>query len=434
MTASRYYAVKDTYTLPAQIISGAGGIRFGRGIDMFDPDKPVLVPERTPFFKPSRLLKEADDEKRYEISSDAVKDAFSILRTETVAQEAAVLNTHFRASYGISSIDAAADMAREESRSSVSAYILLSHVGETRSLSDAAMSVNEDLDPLAEHLEDDTTAFTQFRRDFGTHFIETVTYGLNIAIRGRMSTRDTARRQEIAATMSSGFGAVRAGGSVDAAVQKKLHDAGLQINCEINCGGIDPARPLVLQGFDQIAGFLADIAKGAVKFRLAPVALTLFSYWNLLDPGKFPRCRAMLNPHQDVDIYAPSSIFGIPAGTIIAWHPPKEAVRGEGENAEIMPPPGWALCDGTHNTPDLRDRFIRSTSTAAALNRTGGAAAHTHKKTQGDVAKKAGLVTATRKAIIDITEKSDHLPPFITLVHIMKLDGKTWSSRTPLST
>jgi len=43
-----------------------------------------------------------------------------------------------------------------------------------------------------------------------------------------------------------------------------------------------------------------------------------------------------------------------PKGGIIAWKPlPANIVGGV-----LIPPPTWALCDGTNGTPDLRGRFI----------------------------------------------------------------------------
>lgn len=58
-------------------------------------------------------------------------------------------------------------------------------------------------------------------------------------------------------------------------------------------------------------------------------------------------------------------------GMIVMWH---------GLSSEI--PAGWALCDGTNGTPDLRDRFIVGAGSTYALNATGGAATvnleHTH--------------------------------------------------------
>ncbi|TVR78994.1 MAG: hypothetical protein EA405_13640 [Rhodospirillales bacterium] len=68
---------------------------------------------------------------------------------------------------------------------------------------------------------------------------------------------------------------------------------------------------------------------------------------------------------------------GIPTGGIIMW---------SGSIANI--PDGWALCDGSNGTPDLRDRFVVGAGSTYAVGATGGAAtvalttaqmpAHTH--------------------------------------------------------
>lgn len=50
----------------------------------------------------------------------------------------------------------------------------------------------------------------------------------------------------------------------------------------------------------------------------------------------------------------------LPTNTIMLWN-----------NATI--PAGWAICNGTSGTPDLRDRFVVATGSTYALNNTGGA-------------------------------------------------------------
>jgi len=62
---------------------------------------------------------------------------------------------------------------------------------------------------------------------------------------------------------------------------------------------------------------------------------------------------------------------GIPIGGIIIW---------SGSVGNI--PNGFALCDGTSGTPDLRDKFIVGAGGSYAVGATGGASTHTH--TQGD--------------------------------------------------
>jgi hypothetical protein len=53
----------------------------------------------------------------------------------------------------------------------------------------------------------------------------------------------------------------------------------------------------------------------------------------------------------------------IPSGLISMW---------SGSIASI--PSGWALCDGTNSTPDLRDRFVVGAGSAYAVDATGGSA------------------------------------------------------------
>jgi prepilin-type N-terminal cleavage/methylation domain-containing protein len=84
-----------------------------------------------------------------------------------------------------------------------------------------------------------------------------------------------------------------------------------------------------------------------------------------------------------------SSVIGgtganlIAAGVIVAW-----------AGAVIDIPAGWALCDGTNGTPDLRDKFIvgarqdeagvSKTNITGVLTQFGGTIAHNHGGVTGD--------------------------------------------------
>jgi hypothetical protein len=83
---------------------------------------------------------------------------------------------------------------------------------------------------------------------------------------------------------------------------------------------------------------------------------------------------------------------GIPAGAIVLW---------SGLLANI--PSGWALCDGTLGTPDLRSRFVKGTAAGVDPGGTGGAATHTH------AAHAAHVVTQpSAHAAHVVTQPSDH--------------------------
>jgi hypothetical protein len=58
-------------------------------------------------------------------------------------------------------------------------------------------------------------------------------------------------------------------------------------------------------------------------------------------------------------------MLNLPIGTIIAW-----------ENTSI--PSGWAICDGTGGTPDLRDKFVMGAAEDGDVRTTGGANTHLH--------------------------------------------------------
>lgn len=84
-----------------------------------------------------------------------------------------------------------------------------------------------------------------------------------------------------------------------------------------------------------------------------------------------------------VSVIIPDAINPIPSGLISLWF---------GSIASI--PTGWALCDGSSGTPDLRDRFVVGAGGAYTVNATGGAAnstsstagSHNHTGLTGDTA------------------------------------------------
>lgn len=59
--------------------------------------------------------------------------------------------------------------------------------------------------------------------------------------------------------------------------------------------------------------------------------------------------------------------YPIPIGLIVMWH---------GLIANI--PAGWALCNGSGGTPDLRGKFIRGAAAGANPGTTGGSSTHNH--------------------------------------------------------
>jgi hypothetical protein len=111
----------------------------------------------------------------------------------------------------------------------------------------------------------------------------------------------------------------------------------------------------------------------------------------------------------------------LPRGVVVMW---------SGTIATI--PDGWALCDGSNGTPDLRNKFIvcanaddggvaKTTVTGTALQ-SGGAIRHQHSAALNIP---AGTVIASGSgydSVVDgSTDDETEVPPFFALAYIMKL-------------
>ena len=151
----------------------------------------------------------------------------------------------------------------------------------------------------------------------------------------------------------------------------------------------------------------------------------------------------VMSPRQAITSsgYAIRAEHGVPKGVIVMW---------SGKISDI--PSGWALCDGTNGTPDLRDKFIvgarqddggiAKTNVSGGLLQTGGEAyhtlttaeipAHTHQlygdrrhydgSAQGAVGYHGGI----QPGYADTTsvgggKAHNNLPPYYALAYIMKL-------------
>ena len=98
---------------------------------------------------------------------------------------------------------------------------------------------------------------------------------------------------------------------------------------------------------------------------------------------------------------------------------------------EITIPTGWVKCDGNNGTPDLRDRFVVATGPLILQGTTGGSLTHTHDFTsdghshQMQAGPNFGPGAAfdfntTNDNDTGITDASPNVPPFYSLIHIMK--------------
>lgn len=123
----------------------------------------------------------------------------------------------------------------------------------------------------------------------------------------------------------------------------------------------------------------------------------------------------------------------LPAGVIVMW---------SGAVADV--PGGWALCDGTSGTPDLRGRFVVGAGDQYSVGDTGGAAsvtltvnqipAHSHviKNYEPNSGQLSGKVGGRGNQYTELSPSAttenagggkshENRPPYYALCYIMKL-------------
>ena len=130
---------------------------------------------------------------------------------------------------------------------------------------------------------------------------------------------------------------------------------------------------------------------------------------------------------------------GIPSGLVAMWSGEADAV-----------PDGWALCDGSNGTPDLRDRFVLGAGSSYSVGDKGGE--ETHKLTTSEIPRHSHDYTPTsysanlgmraeasrinNNTVISLSSSSsagksttsvgsgfahNNMPPYYVLCYIMKL-------------
>lgn len=123
--------------------------------------------------------------------------------------------------------------------------------------------------------------------------------------------------------------------------------------------------------------------------------------------------------------FAPTALL-VPegaVGSIMLWQGSIESI-----------PSSWSLCDGTHGTPDLRDRFLYGNSVGSPPEVTGGTQTHDHSFTSDGHTHSLGAgpdVSAGAFADKDTDSKtftgdtlaSNHLPLYFSLCYIMFTGG-----------
>jgi len=406
-----------------------GILRVGDGLDVSDPG----APERRAGNSPLKL-----DEGRLQaipVESYTVDESFTFKEASSTREEAEILSAYFQGSYKFVSAEAALDRAAQERKTSRSIYAVLDAKGQVEDISEElggrTLTWRDDVKPRFEGQQVTPDEFRrQFLLDFGSHYVSAITYGYRIAIRGKMTGLDTKKETDVRAAFNVAFIGGGAGGKISNETRKTLSQSGVDLAFAATSGGLyreGEQRPATLTSLDDILVMLQDIKEGKLTIHGAPISAVARTYWNLL-PTDFRYSRALLADHGSPP--PPEPFYGVPSGTIIPWYPGPEAIRIDNAgNQHLLPPEGWALCNGEGRTPDLRERFVMGTTDLERIGKSGGTGAHKHDLDVNvqtkDVAAIKGLVKAKTKAVksvgISVKKSGDHTHPHVRLVYIMRL-------------
>ncbi len=423
---NRYYLTLSSYAIDPRYLDDPR-IRPGDGIDLRNP----LSPEVTPYRAFEDAVIAAVQERGLPKASDVIQESAVLKESLTEHEESSVLSTFFKASYMLSSVQGAYEAAKTEQETYHSVYALVEHSGEAERLPAQHRVWRTGEVPASESVADRDEALLQFVLSYGSHYISSIIYGLRIAVQGKLRKDSKVSATDFSTTFKAAFGSFSAEAGVRNEQRQKLESMSIDLVLEATSGGHE-GGPLVLRGFDGIAQFLSDVKDNKIHFSVAPIRLTLKSYWPTMDP-KWEKTRALLNP-LSASFKTPCAPYGVPKGTIIAWHPTPDHIKGlekEPPERTIFPPSGWAICDGTLGTPDLTGRFIRGVSEWTPTVTTGGMESHIHRgktlENDGDKQHRGGSGGKSPHAhsphyhTVELGPDK-HLPPYAELVYIMKLD------------
>jgi hypothetical protein len=423
---NRHYLTLKSFVIDPRYLDDPG-FALGSGVDLSDPLKPLLAPYTAfePVFRVS-----ATGEAGLPRSSQVIQEATTFRETRDTREEAQILSTFFKASYMLSSVELAYKSAQEEKEKYQTIYALLEHSGEQESLHESSRRWREV--PASETAGDVDEALELFVSHYGSHYVSNILYGLRIAVQGKLQEKGMQKAGEMAATFKAAFGNFSAEGGARLEQRKKLEQMNVDLILEATSGGREGGGLLVARGLDEINEFLDGLKAERIHFRVAPIRLTLKPYFPTLDPG-WALTRKALNP-TTAAFTTPGAPYGVPKGTVIAWYPTADFIRGLDSAPElptVVAPDGWAICDGTLGTPDLRARFVRGATGWSPTLHTGGGDSHDHGgATEGNTAFRGahgGAGSAYKQPAEVHTHRinpASNLPPFAELLYIMKLEDR----------
>jgi hypothetical protein len=407
MTINNFSITKSDYIL----IANDSGIDFslGSGVDMNYPDQPQ---GRDSAFEIDTI--DANENKTEVNQNDLRFSQIDYIESSYLEDYYRALSFNIKANYGLSSASMNYARIQTEQKNYFMVIVLITDsMVNTISIKPETKFVKE---PTSETSNDDDTLKTyQFLQDFGSHYISKISFGYQIAFEAKVNKTQFSDETSFSGALSASYGAFSASGEINMTEINKLKTKGVSITGRINCGGITPDRPLIINSIEDLTNFMQSLSTGEKIIKRGPLKIFLRSYFHKLQD--YPKTRSLLAPTLTD---ATKGVFGVPQGSIISYYPPIDIGIEEllKDNEYYWLPDGWAICNGSKNTPNLIDKFIMGSS-EKNIRETGGSVEHKHTE-QSFLNWDLPIDVSGNHSGVFI-HPANHLPPFYKLIYLMKL-------------
>lgn len=415
-----YYQKLDNYNFDYIPLELGGMMNPGQGIKVKDyiDFSPASY---SPFLDQNKVVKLVNEV----IDRSVIENAqFYLNENLTTNEKARSYYVNFKTTFGFINAKAAYERALSEQNTCKSFQIVMEARKSGQALPDSKKDWNrfklyKDFLLKVEANNSLSNRSQNFIDLFGTHYIMSVQTGFRIEILATINSTDMTEQENFKASLKAWVANVNAGSSTKQSVSSK----NTTIVCKISSGGIEPRMASIIEGYEKISSFIDSVKQGKYTVYNGPIGAYVQSYNGTL-----------LNYPQTAEIFKANPnvvhIDGLPIGSIIAWNPKSEDIV----NGVITPPQGWAICNGDNDTPNLCGRFIKGIDkdqknvfdpkdiSSVTITNTTTDITDERLKRNVELDGRFGAIGNHQHSYSFTISNQDLLPPYLTLVYIIKLE------------
>ena len=430
----KYFLTKTDFIISQVPIGIAGTIKIGSGIKLGNVNDPkhkivdllkVTKKQKENINIKNDFITFLDDKKSFQVNDIyASSDVYERSDTEWIENESEErlskeLYINFGAKFGFGDLDAAFSYVENSKQTShIIIFRRSVEIGFSPEISNIEIDskYNKQLIEM-ENYDRDFDRFYKFVNSFGSHYVETMTYGYKISIFAEIKTKDQSKITKFSANLKD----LTYNASVNVE-QKKFFNENNTVIKALVIG--KTSSEVILDNFEKISDFIENLRSGKETMSFAPMTAAITSLSTKLNPNEYPKLFNMLIPIVGEKARSP---FGVPSGTIIAWNP-KVYDAELLEDLDSFLPLGWKICDGRKygdfETPNLKDKFIMGTNDVAEVNKSSDVSSHTHSLGAANAAESADKRGGATHAVRDhshFVSAAEHIPPYWKLIFLIKL-------------